>query len=319
MTSPEAIGPPAQRLLFDVDTGIDDALALLLAFGRPEVEVVAIGTVAGNVELEKATENTLRVAALAGRGQTPIAAGCGRPLVQPLETAAHVHGDDGLGNCGLPSPGLRPTGEHAVDQMIRLVRANPGEITLVALGPLTNVAVALRCEPDLPRLVRRLVLMGGAYAAPGNSSALAEFNIYVDPEAARAVFEAGFDATIVPLDATNQALLTDEHLAALPDSPIGRFARDVTRDYMELYFRRRGRRASAMHDPLATAIALDPTLALDAPLLPVTVETGGTWTRGLTIADRRTGQRTDAPPGRGRVCFTPDVDRFFAMFLAALS
>ncbi|HZQ98224.1 MAG TPA: nucleoside hydrolase [Chloroflexota bacterium] len=306
------------RLLFDVDTGVDDALALLLALGTPGTQVLGVGTVAGNVELTKCTHNTLRVLELAGRADVPVAAGCVRPLVQPLATAAHVHGDDGLGGVALPLPTAQATGEHAVDQIVRLARANAGQLTLIALGPLTNVAVALQREPDLPRLVKELVLMGGAFARAGNMSATAEFNVWVDPEAARSVFEAGFRTTIVPLDATMQAMLLDEHLDRLGGGQVARFVRDVTRDYMELYLRRYGRRAAAMHDPLATAVALDPSLAADAPELPVTVETRGEWTRGMTVADRRLGERPDSPPGRGRVVFRADADRFFEAFLDAL-
>jgi purine nucleosidase len=215
-------------------------------------------------------------------------------------------------------PRLKPSGEHAVDQIVRQAEQRPGALTLVALGPLTNVAVALLRQPELPRLFDRLVLMGGAFTHAGNMSATAEFNIWVDPDAARSVFEAGFKMTIVPLDATMQAMLTDAHLEQLSAGPVGQFVRDVTRDYMELYRRRRGVRAAAMHDPLATAIALDESLMLDAPEIPVTVETRGEWTRGMTVGDRRLGERPDSPPGRARVCLRADADRFFDAFLAAL-
>jgi purine nucleosidase len=306
------------KLLFDVDTGVDDALALLLALGHPDAEVVGIGTVAGNVELDQTTENSLKVLALKDRADVPVARGSPKPLVEPLHTAAYVHGNDGLGNSGLPPSGLAPTGEHAADQLIRLAQAQPGEITLVAVGPLTNVALALAKQPALPQLLKRVVVMGGAFTVSGNTSPTAEFNIWVDPEAAQIVFEAGFPLTIVPLDATSQALLTDEHLAQLGDSPLARFVRAVTRAPMDRAATRRGRRVAAMHDPLAAAIALDPSLLADAPELPVTVETAGRWTRGMTIADRRLGHPDDRPAGRAIVCFAADVPRFFATFLAAL-
>jgi purine nucleosidase len=309
---------PKTKLLFDVDTGVDDALALLLALGHPDAEIVGVGSVAGNVEVDKCTQNSLKVLELAGRGDIPVARGCDRPLVQPLHTAAFVHGSDGLGGSNLPPASLSPTGEHAVDQIIRLAAEQPGEITLLAVGPMTNVAVALMRRPDLPTLVKQVVIMGGAFAHPGNSSPTAEFNIWVDPEAAKMVFEAGFALTVVPLDATMTAMLEDEHLASLGDGRKAAFARDLTNDYMALYARRRGRRAAAMHDPLATAIALDPTLMTDAPTLPVTVETAGQWTRGMTVADRRFGERDDAPPGRATVCLAADVPRFFDAFLTAL-
>lgn len=306
------------RLLFDVDTGVDDALALLLALGSPDVEVLGIGTVGGNVEVEKATANSVRVLELVGRADVPVASGCARPLAQPLATAAHVHGDDGLGGVGLPPPAIAPSGEHAVDQIVRLAAMQPGEVTLVALGPLTNVAVALLRQPELPRLLKALVVMGGAFGHAGNQTAIAEFNIWVDPEAARLVFEAGFATTIVPLDATMQTMLTDQHLEALGGGKVGTFARELTRDYMELYARRRGVRAAAMHDPLATGIAIDPTLMAESRAIPVTVETAGHWTRGMTVGDRRFGERADSPPGRATVCFSPEADRFFDMFVGAL-
>lgn len=309
---------PRATLLFDVDTGVDDALALLLALRHPDVEVVGVGTVAGNVEVDKCTENSLKVLRLVDRLDVPVAEGCPRPLVQPYASAAEVHGNTGLGGSTLPPSGRTPTGEHAVDQLIRLAEARPGEITLVAVGPLTNVAVALMRQPALPTLLKDVVIMGGAFANPGNSTALAEFNIWVDPEAARMVFEAPFRMTIAPLDATTQVLLDDTHLASLGDGPVPTFVRELTSDYLALYARRRGRRAAAMHDPLATAIAIDPTLMLDAPVLPITVETDGHWTRGMTIADRRPGERADSPPGRATVCLRPDVGRFFEMFLPTL-
>jgi purine nucleosidase len=310
---------PKTKLLFDVDTGIDDSLALLFALSHPDVEVVAIGTVAGNVEVDKCTENSLKVVKLRDRTDIPVARGCSRPLVQPLHTAAYVHGNDGLGNSGLPPSGLRATGEHAVEQMIRLARENPGEMTLVAVGPMTNVAVALAREPELPRLIRRVVTMGGAFTYPGNTSPLAEFNIWVDPEAARSVFEAGFNLTIVPLDATMQTLLTDEHINRLGSGAVASFVRTVTNAAMDRSLQRRGRRAFAMHDPLATAIALDPTLMVDAPEVPVTVETGGLWTRGFTVADRRLGKPEVVPPGRATICLKPDAERFFDLYLSALA
>ena len=312
--------PTRTALLFDVDTGIDDALAILLALGSPGVETVGIGTVAGNVDVDKGTMNTLRVLEVAGRMDIPVYRGCERPLIQRLYDASDVHGDDGMGNSGLPIPVTAASTIHAVDNMIRVARERPGEITLVALGPLTNVAMALRLEPRLPSLIRRLVIMGGAYAHPGNMSGLAEFNIWVDPDAAKAVFESEFDTTVVPLDATMQVLLTEDHLKSVGDGVLARFARSITREYMDLYEKRRGVRASAMHDPLATAIAIDPSVVLDGQKLPVTVEVDGTWTRGMTIADRRPGApRDNAPIGRALVCFKPDAARFFDMLLAGIA
>lgn len=302
-------------LLFDVDTGVDDSLALMLALHHPDVDIVGIGSVAGNVDLDKTTENSLKVLKAAGRADIPVARGCGKPLTQPLEDASYAHGGDGLGNGGIPASGLAESGEHAVDQMIRLAESRPGEITLVAVGPLTNVAVALMRQPALPKLFKEVVVMGGAFREAGNTSALAEFNIFVDPEAAKMVFEAGFPLTIVPLDATRQVLLGPEHLAQLGSGPVAEFIRAVTRRYLERSAQLGGRPGAAMHDPLATAIALDRSMMAVAGEHAVTVETGGQWTRGLTIADRRPGERENRPPGRATVCFTPDADRFFDLFV----
>lgn len=304
-------------LLFDVDTGIDDALALLFALGRPGVEVAGIGVVCGNVPVDVGVENTLKVVALKGRGEVPVARGCERPLLQTYRPAGPVHGDDGLGNAGLPPSGLAPTSEHAVDQLARLARERPGEITLVAVGPLTNVAVATLKEPALPRLLQEVVVMGGAFAAPGNVTATAEFNVWADPEAARIVFEAGFNLTVVPLDATMRALLTEDHLARLDGGPVPRFVRSVVRHYLGVYADH-GHLGAAMHDPLAAAIAVDPSLIREAADFPLTVETAGVWTRGMTVADRRAGSHADTPPGRARICFAADNERFFEAFLSAL-
>ena len=309
---------PPPRLILDLDTGIDDALALLYALGRSDADLVAIGTVAGNVALARCTENTLRVLELKGRADVLVAEGCARPLAQPLHDAAHVHGDDGLGNTGLPSPGLRPSGEHAVDQLIRLAAGAPGELTLVATGPLTNVAVAVTRQPQLTRTLREVIWMGGAFAHPGNVTPAAEFNAWVDPEAAKVVLEAGFRLTIVPLDASMQAQLTRAHLGRLPAGPVPDFVRAVTQHYVE-HAEMRGHPGAAMHDPLAVAVAIDPSLVTRAEEIPATVETAGRWTRGMTLGDRRGFTDEDTPPGRARVVYDTDVPRFFGALLEALA
>jgi len=274
--------------------------------------------VAGNCTVDKATVNSLRVLELLHRADVPVALGCERPLVGKLFDAAHVHGNDGLGGSDLPAPRTAASAEHAADQIARLARERPGEVTLVALGPLTNVAVALLREPRLPELLSELVVMGGAFAHPGNMTALAEFNIWVDPDAGRSVLEAPFRTTIVPLDATMQTLLTDDHLHSLPEGPIGHFVRSLTGDYLAVYERRHGRRAAAMHDPLATAIAIDRSLIAESRDLPISVETGGIWSRGQTVADRRHVPREPLFPGRATVVFKPRSDAFFDLFLPAL-
>jgi purine nucleosidase len=308
----------ARTLVFDVDTGVDDALALLFAFGQPDVEIAGIGTVAGNVGVERATENTLKVLKLIGRTEVPVARGCDRPLVQPARPAEAVHGTDGLGESGYPLSGLCPSGEHAIDQLIRVAEARRREVTLVALGPLTNVAAAVVRKPELTQLLRDVVVMGGAFVHPGNMTPLAEFNIHSDPEAARIVFEAGFTLTVVPLDATMQVLLDEDHLASLGDGQVPEFVRRVTAGYLDYVERARGRRASPMHDPLAAAIALDPSLILDGPQYPVSVETEGSWGRGMTVADRRAAHHDDSPAALATVVLRPDAEAFMERFLSTL-
>jgi purine nucleosidase len=310
---------PRRPFVFDVDPGIDDALALLLALGHPDIAVLGIGTVAGNVGVAQCTANALALLALVGREEVPVAEGCRRALLAPPRRSVGVHGDSGLGGVVLPGGSRSASGEHAVDQLLRLARQHAGALTLVALGPLTNVAVALLREPDLPRLLGRVVVMGGAFAHPGNVTATAEFNIWADPEAARVVLEAGLDLTLVPLDATMRVLLDEPGLARLGAGPVGDAARAMTRHYLTSYTERHGRPAAAMHDPLATAIAIEAGLMRDAPVVPVTVETAGQWTRGMTVADWRPWAGADAPPGRARVCRQADADGFFAMFEAALA
>ena len=272
-------------LLFDVDTGVDDSLALLLALGRPEVEIVGVGAVAGNVEVDRCTENSLKVLELAGRGDIPVARGCARPLVQPQSTAAHVHGGDGLGGATLPTPRRGPSGEHAVDQMIRLAEARPGEITLVAVGPMTNVAVALLRQPALPTLFKNVVIMGGAFAHPGNSSALAEFNIWADPEAAHRVFSSGLEITMVGLDVTHKALLRPvdvERLAAAGRA--GKLVADLFAFYTRFHRDVYGWEGAPVHDAVAVAHVIDGSL-LRTGHIGVRVDTGPEPSRGRTHAD----------------------------------
>src|SRR5215469_16178453 len=180
------------RIILDTDPGIDDALALFLALASPEVQLEAITTVSGNVDVHKTTRNALALLELAGRTDIPVARGCAEPLVRQVVSAAHVHGDNGLGGVVLPEPHTRPVSQHAIEVIIEKILAAPGEITLVPIGPLTNIALALRTEPRLAEQVREVVIMGGALLVPGNVTAAAEFNIYADPHAAHMVLHAGW-------------------------------------------------------------------------------------------------------------------------------
>lgn len=309
-------------LVMDVDTGIDDALAMLLALRLPSADVLAIGTVAGNIEAEQAALNTLKVLAVV-EARIPVAVGLNKPLLRPLAIAPEVHGADGLGDARLPEPAGRPSGEHAVDQLVRLAHERPGEITLFASGPLSNVAAALLREPALPRLLKEVVIMGGAAAAPGNVSAVAEANIWHDPEAARLVFEAPWPLTMVGLDVTMRTFLRPPELARLQASPapVARFVCAILPFYWQRYTRLYGREGCALHDPLALAIALDPTLVTEMAALEVYVETQSALTLGMTVADRR----VLTAPGRARpdhpinVPLAVDSDRFIDEMVRAFT
>lgn len=325
-------------LLFDVDTGIDDALAILFALSQPQAEIVAIGTVAGNIDVDAATRNTLSVLEMAGAGPIPVARGCDAPLLAVPGDARNVHGDDGLGNTRPPAPKRKPSDEHAVAQLLRLTHERPGELTIVATGPLTNLAVALKQDPELATRVRRLVMMGGAASAPGNRSPVAEFNIAHDPEAAAIVFNAGWRVTMVGLDVTMKSVLTERHLAQLRAArrPVARFVARMVAHYMRSYRGVFGRNVCPLHDPLAVAIALDPSLATTLPTR-VEVETQGAFTRGLTVVERRQLYRLTLTPQRDAdgprplpplpqprgvnadVCLDVDVEAFIARFIEGVT
>ena len=217
------------RIIIDTDPGQDDAVAILLALASPEIEVLGIVAVAGNVPLPLTADNARKVCELAGRSDIPVFAGCDRPLERRLVTAEHVHGKTGLDGAPLPTPRMPLQDRHGVDFLIEALRAEaPGSVTLVALGPLTNVATALRRAPEIAHRVAGIVVMGGAYFEVGNITPAAEFNIYVDPEAAAEVFACGAPITVLPLDATHKALVTRERNAAfraigIPRWPHGSF------------------------------------------------------------------------------------------------
>lgn len=286
-------------LLIDVDTGIDDALGLLYVCACNAVDLLGVSTVAGNVSLAKATRNTRAVLALAGRDDIPVWPGCERSLLRRARDASVVHGDTGLGYAVLPEPPADAAPLNGVDQIIACARAHRGELVLVATGPLTNVAMALMREPELPRMIKRFVLMGGAFREGGNVTPAAEFNIWHDPEAARMVFRGFGGAGAAPLiavglDVTRQTRLLPEHLATLarqcagaPHGPaLMRFLDDATRHYFEFTEQREGARFFTMHDPLAIAAAIDLSL-IETQSVAVDIETSGEMTSGMSVADWR--------------------------------
>jgi purine nucleosidase len=297
-------------LLLDVDTGIDDSLALLYACASPEADLLAVTCCSGNVEAKLVVENTLAVLELAGRDEVEVALGRDVPLVRPLETTPETHGARGIGYAELP-PAKRVVSErHGADVIVDAARSRPGEVTLVTLGPLTNLAVALHREPDLPRLLKAWVLMGGAYRVPGNTAPTTEWNMHCDPEAAKQSFDAwSADGVARPLalglDVTEKAKFTPEHMTAIarragsqPDeaanetdgsvasNPIVRYLADALRFYMEFHSRYDGFYGAFVHDPFAVAAALDRSL-VRTEALTVDVELAGTLTAGETVTDWR--------------------------------
>jgi inosine-uridine nucleoside N-ribohydrolase len=269
-------------VLIDCDPGHDDAIAILLALASPEVEVRGITTVAGNQTLEKTTRNALKILELAGRTDIPVAAGADRPLRRTLRTAAHVHGESGLDGPDLPEPSTRPIDAHAVDLLDELIE--PG-IVLVPTGPLTNVALLLQRHPDVRDRLDRIVWMGGAIAE-GNVTPAAEFNAFVDPEAAAAVFGSGIDVTMIGLDVTHQALFTPAHAERLRGTgAAGRTVAELADFFLEFHRRLYGFEGAPIHDAVAVAHVIDPTL-VETLRCNVEIETRSQHCDGRTVVDR---------------------------------
>jgi purine nucleosidase len=275
----------AKKLLLDCDPGLDDALALLLAHGDPGLELVAVTTVGGNVVLENTTRNALELREYLGFPGVPVAAGAAGPLVREAKNAAQVHGVGGLGDVILPAATLPLESAGAVDLIIETLRAAPGEIHLVATGPMTNVALALRKEPRVAQWAASFVIMGGSFTR-GNTTPAAEFNIYADPEAAAEVFAAGWQVVMVGLDLTLQALVTDairERMLAL--GPLGReLVVPLATFWNDPQDPDWG--GQAVHDVCAVAYLARPELFTTVPAR-VEVETAGEWTAGMTVTDFR--------------------------------
>lgn len=306
-----------QRLLIDTDPGVDDALALLMAYAHPDTRVEALTITAGNVGIEHTLRNALNLVELVG-ADTPVFAGARDPLVRPAEDAAFVHGNDGFGDVGLPAPTRAAEPEHAALAMVRLAQRYPGELTFVMLGPLTNLALALTIDPDLPKRVPRLVIMGGAVNGRGNvSRATSEFNVHFDPEAAAVVFEAWPHFELVDWEATLAHGIPFAELAGwlAADTAGARFYDAIsgkTRDWM-----RRTRDLTHWHaaDGLAMAAVLDPAAAEHWETRAVKIELDGALTRGMTIVDwaGRMGWRPQC-----RILMRYRLERFAELIRAAL-
>jgi purine nucleosidase len=275
-----------KKIVVDTDPGIDDACAILLALASPELSLEGLTVVHGNCSLEQGTINALSVLELANAGHIPVVKGCELPLVQPSLLAPETHGDTGLGYAKLPGPRAKAISRHAIDFLIETILASPGEITLVAIAPLTNVALAIRQEPRIVDAIKDLIIMGGALRHAGNTTALGEFNTYVDPHAAQIVYQAGIPTTLVPLDVTYQCILTPGDVNRLlnMDSPITKFVADATRFYMEYHDEYQQIEGCVINDPLALALTFMPELCTYQEL-PVEVDLSGGISMGKTVAD----------------------------------
>ncbi|TMD28828.1 MAG: nucleoside hydrolase [Chloroflexi bacterium] len=304
-----------RRIILDCDPGHDDAMAILLAHGTPEVSLAAITTVAGNHPLALTTLNALRVCTLAGIHDVLVAAGCAAPLVRPLFTAEDIHGKGGLEGHEWGEPSVRPVPEHAVDVIVDIVMSAPGEITLVPIGPLTNIAMAVRKEPRIAERVREVVLMGGSFTG-GNVTPAAEFNVYVDPEAAAIVFGAGWPLTMLGLEVTRKAAADEEvfrRVSAL-DSPVARAVVGMLRFYQRQQMSAVGVSAPPVHDPCAIAQVARPEL-IPCREAHVEIELDGRLTTGMTVVDfrRRGGVQPNATVG-----VDLDLPGFWDLFIGAL-
>lgn len=301
-----------RKIIIDTDPGQDDAVAILLALASPELDILGITTVAGNVPLELTKVNARKVCELAGRPEVKVFAGCDAPLSRALVTAEHVHGKTGLDGIDLPDPAMPLQDQHAVDFIIDTLRAAaPQSVTLCPLGPLTNIATALQRAPDIKAAIQEIVLMGGAYFEVGNITPAAEFNIYVDPEAAEIVFKSGIPLVVVPLDVTHQVLTTATRVApyramtgAVGQAFVGWL------DFFERFDKEKyGSDGAPLHDPCVIAYLLRPEL-FSGRQINVEIETQSALTLGMTVADwwRVTDRKANA-------LFLRDVDAegFFAL------
>lgn len=281
---------PASPFYLDCDTGIDDALALAYLLAHPEVNLVGIGTVSGNISAAGGARNTLDLLHLAGQPDIPVAIGAHDPQAGTFHGGApHVHGVNGIGEVELPRSDRQPTEESAAELLVRLARQYPGELRVVAIGPLTNLAEALRLEPKLTELIADLTIMGGAALAPGNITPVAEANIANDPEAAAEVLAADWNVTLVPLDVTMTNVLEESHRQELLASvhAVPQALGEMLGYYFGFYVSQFGRACSAMHDPLAAAIAVGGVQLAVAPIVHVEVDTTHGPGRGQTVCDLR--------------------------------
>ena len=304
------------KIILDCDPGHDDAIAMLLAWGSPEIDLLGVTTVMGNQTIEKVTRNALSVARVAGITGVPFARGAHRPLVRQIEVAENIHGASGLDGPQLPEPTLELDPRHAVDFIIdTIMAADVGDISLVPTGALTNIAMAARKEPRIVERVRQVVLMGGGVNV-GNWSATSEFNIVIDPEAAHIVFNEPWPLTMVGLDLTHEALATPavvEAIAAISTAP-SRFVGELLEFFGQTYREQQGFEHPPVHDPCAVAFVIDPTV-MQVTRVPLDVELTGTLTLGMTVADFRAPAPADCTT---QVAGNLDHAKFWSLVVDAL-
>ena len=302
-----------KRILIDTDPGIDDSLAILLALASPEITLEGLTVVHGNCSAEQGTRNALSVLELAKAENIPVAKGCDLPLVQPSLLAPETHGNSGLGYAKLPDPTSKPIVQRGSDLLIEKIMASPGEIILVAIGPLTNIALAIRQEPRIVQAVKELIIMGGAIRHEGNTTPLAEFNTYVDPHAAHIVYHSGMPITLTPLDVTYQCILLAKDVARLQKikSSIPDFIAAATRFYMEFHDEYQGIQGCVINDPLTLALTFAPDLC-NYEEYYVDVDISGGVSMGKTFADF---YKMTAKPANMKVALSVRARDFINLFV----
>jgi len=329
-TLAQANAQPPQRVIIDTDPGVDDAFAILLALNSTELKVEALTVVPGNVDGRQGLENALKIASLAGRCDVTVAGGAQHPLNQKLITAQYWHGPNGLAGVELPASKCKADSRFGPDLIIELVHQYPHEITLIPVGPLTNIALAVSKDPSIVPLVKNIVIMGGSITG-GNVNGAAEANIYNDPEAAAIVFNAGWMVTMIGSDVGERTLMTRKDIAQLQvvHGPESDFVAKLS-DFYLTRSEKSGYEGAAMYDPLAVATAIDPSL-VTLKDMHVDVETRGEFTRGETVVNRMGSDENNVLHGdhyeiegvielkpNARVCLASDADRFLKLFIGRL-
>jgi purine nucleosidase len=319
-----------RRVIIDTDPGIDDAMAILLALNSPELKVEALTVVPGNVEAKQGLENTLKIVSLAGRCDVLVAAGAQHPLNQKLITAQFWHGKDGLAGVALPPSNCHADPRFGPDLIIEMVHKYPHELTLIPVGPLTNIALAVSKDPSIASLVHDIVIMGGSISG-GNVDGAAEANIYNDPEAAQIIFNAGWTVTMIGSDVGERTIMTRKHLSELQAShgPESDFVAKLA-DFYLTRSEKSGYPGAAMYDPLAVGTVIDPTV-VTLKEMHVDVETKGEFTRGETVANRMGSNEKNVLHGdhyeiegvielkpNARVCLASDADKFLNLFVTRI-